>query len=252
MENTASLLILVSRVRARHRQRHSKGRQRQDVAPRAHRRLQRADLGACGFSGAVARQRLALADSLSAGSRRLSVRTDQILRAVGYDDRGVSRLRCGIAPAMLAAAGAVALFHEPISPSVVVGILTIALVVMCIGVERHKLAAQRLALGTADGQLHCRLHSHRCAGRARSAHRPELHRLDLRPAGRRDRDVFRGLARTRVLYYGSGAVAGRPRASRAPCRSLPMDSHCSPIAWAQPRALRHCARLPSYSAAPSP
>src|ERR1700760_3443604 len=48
----------------------------------------------------------------------------------------------GLAP-MLAAAGAVALFHEPISIAVVVGILAIAVGVMFIGVS-HKL--QRSAL----------------------------------------------------------------------------------------------------------
>jgi drug/metabolite transporter (DMT)-like permease len=48
----------------------------------------------------------------------------------------------GLAP-MLAAAGAVALFHEPISIAVVIGILAIAVGVMCIGAS-HKL--QRSAL----------------------------------------------------------------------------------------------------------
>ncbi|MDP9007114.1 MAG: DMT family transporter [Pseudomonadota bacterium] len=55
----------------------------------------------------------------------------------------------GIAP-MLAAAGAVAIFHEPISVYVVVGIVSIACGVMCIGVS-HKLERSALLWAALTG-----------------------------------------------------------------------------------------------------
>jgi drug/metabolite transporter (DMT)-like permease len=55
----------------------------------------------------------------------------------------------GLAP-MLAAAGAVALFHEPISIAVVIGILSIAVGVMCIGVS-HKLRRSALLWALLTG-----------------------------------------------------------------------------------------------------
>jgi multidrug transporter EmrE-like cation transporter len=122
----------------------------------------------------------------------------------------------GAAPT-LAAAVAVTLFNEPINAWIACGIGLVSSGVLLIGSGR---SVTRSAIGwaMATGCHDRRVHGHRCTGSARGAVGPELHRLDLPDARRRDRRGRSRCGADRASCWRP-APNGAPACLPARCRS---------------------------------